>query len=347
MELPETFFKQYCKKNTFFLIGGVPHNVCINQKSDDYFEWFGKRFGIEKGESFEKLETLYLESQRRNVNKNIETAGQTYIDPTLLELVRFAYEEVINNLKTELQKEIPVIKQLLQKDYFIYNGKFFGLSIKENGHASINDKRYQIGSKCNQDFEKFEKFEKKYEIFLEKRILEGANLGGKAKTTLYGKLATNGYYKEEGDKNIGFEKNEKGFFIYTIVDPYVLYEPKNECYYSFSRAKAGIRISKNRNRIEWEKIKVITPYMHPALQLLEKKPFQEVCPGVFNYHKLEKLPPTDAIKRLVPTEIKRMLQEGYIGQDSAWKPLYKYKEFERLKVEPGSFNPNLITNKRV
>jgi len=341
MELPETFFKKYCIKNTFFLIESIPYNVYTIPKNDGYFEWYGKKLGIEKGESFERFETLYLESQKMNVNKYIGTTGKTYTDPTLLELVRFAHEEVINNNKTELQKEISVIKQLLQKDYFVCNGKFFDLSMKANGHALINGKRYQIESKCNYNSENFEK---KYQTFLEKRILEGANLGTKAKTVLYDKLANNGYYKE--DKNIGFEKNEKGFFIYAIVDPYVLYEPNNECYYSFSSAKAGVKINKKRDKIEWEKIEVITPYIHPALPELEYKPFQKVCVGVFDYSKLEKLPPADAIKELIPKEIVRMLQKGYWGQHDAWKPLYKHKEFERQRVEPGSFDQKLIKNKR-
>ncbi len=341
MELPETFFKKYCMKNTFFLIGGIPYNVCIGKKSDGYFEWYGKRLSIEKGESFEKLETLYLESQRRNVDKYIEKADKTYIDPTLLELVNFAYERVINNGTIELQKGIPVIKQLLQKNYFVYNGKFFDLSIKANGHASINGKRYQIESKCDQDFEKLET---QYKNLLERRMLESTNLGNKASVSLYEKLAINGYY--DHDKSIGFEKNEKGFFVYTIISPYILYEPNNKCYYSFSQAKAGVRISKKRDIIEWEKIVVITPYIHPALPELENKSFQKVCEGVFDYSRLEKLPPADAIKQLVPKEIERMLQKGYWGQHDAWKPIYKYKEFEKLKVEPGSFNQKLVTNKR-
>lgn len=341
MELPETFFKQYCRKNTFFLIGSVPYNICIGWKGGDCFEWYGKKFGIEEGESFEKLETLCLESQRRNVDKSIKTVGKTYIDPTLLELVSFAYEEVINDSKMELQKEIPVIKQLLKKDYFVYDGKFFDLSITAKGHASINGKRYQIGSKCDKDFETLET---QYKNFLEKKILESANLGNRAKVSLYGKLAINGYY--DPGKDIGFEKNEKGFFVYTIVGPYILYEKNNGYYYTFSKAKTGVRISKKRNGLEWEKAVVISPYMHPALPELENKPFQKICEGVFDYNKFEKLPPADAIKGLVP-EIKRMLQEGYMGQDNAWRPLYKHKEFEKLRIEHGSFNPKLVSNKRV
>ncbi|MDP2907058.1 MAG: hypothetical protein Q8O03_03900 [Nanoarchaeota archaeon] len=340
MELPETFFKKYCKKNTFFLIEGVPYKVYTNWKSCDYFEWYGKKFGVEKDEPFEKLETLYLESQKRNINFNVKSTGKVQIDPTLLELVSFAYEEVINNNKLELQKEIPVIEQLLKKDYFVWNGKFFDLSVKATGHASINGKKYRIDSKCDKDLEKFEA---QYKTFLEKRVLEGTNFSDKAKLSFYKNLAINGYY--DNNKGIGFENNEKGFFIYTIVSPYILYEKNNKNYYLFSQAKAGVKISKKRNGIEWEKAMVISPYMHPALPEFGK-PFQKICEGTLNYNKFEKLPPAEAIKRFLSEEIRRMLQSGYQGQDSAWKPIYKHKEFEKLRVKPGSFNPKLVTNKR-
>lgn len=340
MELPETFFKKYCEKNTFFLIEGTPYRVYTNWKSGDYFEWYGKKLGVEKGDSLEKLETFYLESQKRNINPNIKTINKAHIDPTLLELVSFAYEEVINNNKLELQKEIPVIKQLLKKNYFVWNGKFFDLSTKSTGYVSIKGKKYQIGSKCDKDLEKLEA---QYKTFLEKRVLEGTNLGDKAKLSFYKNLAIKGYY--DNNKKIGFENNEKGFFIYTIVNHYILYEKNNHNYYFFPEAKSGVKISKKRNGIEWEKAMVISPYMHPALPEFGK-PFQKICEGTLNYNKFEKLPPADAIKIFLSVEVNRMLQSGYQGQDNAWNPIYKHKEFEKLRVEPGSFDPKLVTNKR-
>ena len=340
MGLPETFFMKYCRKGIFFLVQGMPYNVRIGQKGADCFQWHGTTFGVEKGEAFERLEALYLESQMENMESGLKAASGRCTDAALIELVSFAYEEVIMGNGTIAREygqcEAPAIRQLLKKDCFAFKGIFYELGNAGNGEASIGGRKYRIGLKCS---ESLEALEERYKGLLEKKIMARLGTGSKAKEKLYSNLAANGYY--DGEQNMGFESNEKGFFIYTIASPYVLYEPRNNSYYSFPEAKAGTRLRKKRSTIEWEAPAVISPYMHPALPHASLEPFQRICNGDFNYGALEKLPPAEGIRLLMP-EIRRMLQCSYNNRAGSWHTLEE-KEFQKLKTS--SFEPRMVTNK--
>lgn len=79
------------------------------------------------------------------------------------------------------------------------------------------------------------------------------------------------FYQEKG---IGYLKCPEGRFVYLLLQPFVLFEPRNQKYYGFGECKVALEFSSPRGFTEIPK--VLNPYTHPCLRHAGL-PFQPIC----------------------------------------------------------------------
>lgn len=131
------------------------------------------------------------------------------------------------------------------------------------------------------------------------------------------------FYSKE--MNLGFEKNDYGFFIYTVVEPYVLYEKRNGKYYKFDEAKIGVEIIGET----WREPIVINSYSHPALRS-KNIAFQKICNGSYDYNAIRRKYKQEDQVKVVLEKAKSMMLRGYFSQKGSWHSLTElmFKEHE-------------------
>lgn len=165
-------------------------------------------------------------------------------------------------------------------NHFFYRDNLFEiLESRNSNHIKLNNTTYSIGS-----------------------------LEGKARTI------KDRFYNKEN--NLGFERNDFGFFIYTLVEPYILYERKNRKYYKFDRAKIGVELIGKA----WKDPIIINPYSHPALRY-KNKDFQKICNGSCDYNAIRKKYRLEDQIKVVLEKARHMILRGYFSQKGSWHSL--------------------------
>ncbi|RME55157.1 hypothetical protein D6777_01450 [Candidatus Woesearchaeota archaeon] len=134
------------------------------------------------------------------------------------------------------------------------------------------------------------------------------------------------YY--DAEKNLGFELKNDDFYVYTIVEPYILYDKSTQKKYKFDEAKVGLKLELVNDEVEYGNLVVLNEYSHPALPDFDK-PMQTICLGWYD-------PSTLKINFNLENQIvlllkkgKKALTEEYILPNVAWHKLSEEK-FERF-----------------
>lgn len=368
MKLPPTFFYNFLKENTFFVVDNKIYNPTPLYPNGLVLAFNGKKFHFNEGLKLSDLEKLYFQNNDaelkrygnevlRNILSNEQEISEDYHKlGQEIELVEFILYNLLKKEKEEdtikilaPQKEYScLIDKLFNQNCFVWQGRLYLLQKESNSLFSvkIGNKEYGLGDRCQLDLEELEK---KYIKNIEEKICHNLTTGKesllrkveklKGKKKLIEIIKKKEFYDHEED--IGLKICGEGFFVTKKIKPYVLYEPQNKKYYGFGEALIGVKLEKQNKKISWKDPVVINPYIHPALPSKERKPCQKICNGKFEYSKAVKGRSIEEALRIILAEAKRMILNGYFGEKGAWHCLTE-TQFQSLEVT--KFNPKEVAN---
>ncbi len=332
MKQVQSFFYSLFKENTLVLVEGVIWNIENEQKDENYFRWYTRKFGVVKDKELRHLEEDYLEKHRGEIdkswNKTINGVLGCKVNQEDIRLGDFVLNDLIRKRKERRVDTRYTLDELLnKKDVFICEGGVFDLTQQKNKSHEIRIDRtsYSIGRQITE----VEYLEENYAQVFGKGFGEKENLvNTKGLREL---LLKGGFYDRR--TNIGFEKTAKGFFVYTLVEPYALYETRNKKYYGFGEAKVGIQLWPTYDEITWHDAVVMNKYIHPALAREDE--YQKICTGNFSYSTIRNKYESKADQIKVALQKARgILERGYFSRSGAWNSLTEAKYKERELKEP-------------
>jgi len=358
MKLPPTFLYQLFKENTFFLVDNTIYNPKTSGENGTFL-----KFRIDKGLKLSQLEELYFSNNENEIKeyrnillqkilKDEKTIDKDYHrlgnEIGFLEII---LDDLIKKRKNKIQiikNEKSIINNLFKKDCFVLEGKIYGLSKKKNDlSARINNKEYNIGKRLELNLSELEKkYNKGIKEKIQKELTQGndsllSNIKKlKEKKNLIGILNKGEFFDKK--ENIGFKKDNKGFFATTRTGKYVLYEPANKKYYRFQDALIGVKLEKKNKRIIWNDPVVLNKYIHPALPSSRLKTHQKICKGDFDYKKDVQRKSIEEALRILLARGRFMILRGYFGEKGAWHSL-KDEQFKKLETK--SFHPKEVSNR--
>ena len=370
MNLPPTFFYEFFKENTFFVIENMIYNIKVAPGESGIFFVGKKKFGINEGLTLSKLEEIYFshyDSKLKNYGNNVlkkileeeKDICQDYHKlGQEIEFVEFALYKLLNKGKKSIKKakilnfkrkNSCLINKIFNNYCFVRKGKIYRIKNekKNTTSAKINNKYYNISESLKQSLETLEK---EYIKNIKDKIY---NQLTKGKDSLFNKIQSLKEKKDvinlinKGDfydskEDIGFKKGSEGFFITKKVKPYILYETENKKHYRFGEATLGVKLVKKHGELQWQEPVVINPYIHPAIPNATKKPFQKICRGKYDYKKATEGKNLEESVRILLGESKRMLLSGYYGIRGAWHFLTE-KPFQILEVK--EYYPKEVSNR--
>ncbi|MFH1332125.1 MAG: hypothetical protein ABIH63_02465 [archaeon] len=295
--IPRSFIYQELMDRTAVIMHGAIWPVVGRKTNQNYFRWYTKTFGIEKGKELKDLQEDYKE--------RCEHSTKTQ-DP---EIVNFFINHVIRNKQERKEKNL----EEWARDYFVCCNSLFEIKNgkQPNHEILIQGKSYNIDRKIMTLGEMEQNTTKPQEY--ENRVVT---------------IAQQQKYYDRNEK-LGIEKAEGKFYIHKINEPYALYERKNGKHYGFGRAKIGVEVENADGEVVWHDAVVMNEYMHPALKGNEA--YQKICTGTFSFDNIRrKYGDKGKQIRVALEEARRMLERGYFSQQGSWNELTeeKYKELE-------------------
>lgn len=150
------------------------------------------------------------------------------------------------------------------------------------------------------------------------------------------------YYDPQ--RNLGFVKNSKGFFIFTKMPSYVLWEHKTDRYFSFPPAKVAVKVLLDRGKhIRISNPLIIERYRHPALDGLNLG-YEHICFQFFEPATLKRASSAEKVHRLL-YEGCRMMMANYC---SGGKAYFNLEDDEVAEIFSGSIVPkSKVDNSKV
>ncbi len=321
--LPKSFVYNELRNKTAVIMNGTIMEVKERRQNQDYFRWYTKTFGIEKGKNLKTLEEDYLETYQEEIKKlrdeEVNRTTRTTIGAEGLELVDFFIGNVVRDNGTKRAEESCKIEEILKGYHFICCNTLYEVKpLRGQNHEIFIEKRsYSIDRKTNS----LEGVDEEYRRAIGQRK-------NTAKSSQVTRIAEQKKFYDR-NQNLGFETTERGFYIYTTVEPYALYERKNRKYYGFGRAKIGVHTEIRDGKIIWHQAVVMNKYIHPALK--EDGEYQSICTGNFSYNHLINRHHEEAKQiRAALEEARRMIERGYFSEKGSWNELTheKYKTME-------------------
>lgn len=320
--LPETFLHKTLKDRTMIITEGKIWNV-TEEDTENKLVWYGKKFGIKEERTLKSIEEDYMEKYEKTIKEIKEKALEKHkIKADDFEIAYFAINHVIGH-KKEGQKS-SIIEEIVKENLFSCANALYKL--KKGRHPNhkirIGKEVYSIDKKIAS----LEQLERNYALQIVKKITSKF----KEKSYLEPIHAAEFYNKKE---NIGFERKERGFYAYTILKPYILYENCNGKYYKLGEAKIGVKLSITNQGIGWNDPVVINNYVHPALESFG--PYQRICSGKFSYESIRQRHKEKGKQvRAALEQGKRMIERGYFSQGGSWhkltEPYYRSMEIMNL-----------------
>lgn len=370
MNLPLSFFYKFFKENNFFVIDNIVYNLKAFPGEAGTFFIGKKRFGINEGLKLSKIEEVYFsnynttlkEYGNRIVGKILQEEKGIYKDYHNLgqeiELIEFVFYNLIKKEKKNIKevktlkvqsRNIPLIEEILNHNCFVQEGNIYLLKEGKKGNvfAKIKDRCY-YSDKCLD--KSLEDLEKNYIKKVEEKICNELTKGqdslldqikslNKKKEII--KLINKGEFYDQKEE-VGFLKDDFGFFVVRKIKPYILYENWNNKYYQFGEAIIGIKLGKKGRKIQWHDPIVINPYIHPALPDTNWNSHQKICKGNYDYQQATKGRSLEESIRILLGEGKRMLTSGYYGVKGAWHFLTE-EPFQKLEVK--QYDPTEVSNR--
>lgn len=314
--LPETFLHKTLKDRVMVITEGKIWKI-TEEETENKFVWYGKKFGIKEERTLNSVEEDYMEKHEKTLQEIKEKALGDKIKAEDFELTYFTINQIIKH-KTEEQKR-SVIEEIITKDIFSCANNVYQMKKGEhpNYKIRIGNKTYNIDKKIAS----LEQLERNYTLQIIRKITSKF----KEKSYLESKIEE--FYDKK--ENIGFENKEKGFYAYTILEPYILHERSNGKYYKLGEAKIGVKLSITNQEIAWNDPVVINNYAHPALESFG--PYQRICSGKFSYESIRQRHKEKGKQvRAALEQGKRMIARGYFSQGGSWHKLTEpyYNKFE-------------------
>jgi hypothetical protein len=370
MKLPSTFFYNFFKENTLFVIDGTIYNQNPSSNDGPVLIVGEKKFYFNEGPKLSQLEELYFQNNSSEFKKYGNEVLKNFLSDEkginvdyheLGQEIEFAELALYGILKNEKKEKTPVkiiqskqnsclIEKILDQDCFVLQGKIYSLRKGKDGifRIKIKNHDYNIHERFDVNLEELEKkylknIEEKiyFDLTNSKESLFKKIKGLKEKKELIDIIKKGEFYDEK--EELGFKISKEGFFVTKKVKPYVLYEPNNGSYYRFGDMLIGTKLVKQDNLFNWKYPVIINPYIHPALpHAKEAKPYQKICNGKYDYYKAVEGKGFEESVRIVLAAAKRMLLSGYVGEKGAWHFLTE-KPFQPLEVK--EFDPKEVTNR--
>jgi hypothetical protein len=333
MTLPTSCFYQIFKQNTLIVIDRAIWNIKNRREDKNYFRWYSRTFGIEKGSSLRALEEDYLEKHQEQIKQLRDESASRLVkentDEEEIRLAHFAINNIVRRSDEEEDNSSYTIEEALDRDAFVCEGTLFHINKnKNNNHEiKIGERAYSIDKKIAE----VEQLEEEYKRKLQERITGWQKKIQKTRE-ITRILEEGGFYDRKS--GIGFEKTRKGFFVYTITEPYALYERENNKHYGFPRAKIAIQVEQTEGGVAWHDAIVMNKYMHPALH--DNAEYQNICTGKFSYNTIRErcAKKSDQIRVALQTA-RDMMERGYFSRKGSWNALTdpKYKDMEITNLE--------------
>lgn len=121
----------------------------------------------------------------------------------------------------------------------------------------------------------------------------------------------------EPQRNIGFVKNAKGFFIFARIPDYILWEHEEDRYFRFPSARVAVKVSLGQGgRIGTSNPLVIEKYRHPGLDELDHG-YQHICFQYFEPATIKRVSAAKKVHTLL-YEGCRMLMANYCSSGKAY-----------------------------
>lgn len=205
-----------------------------------------------------------------------------------------------------VQKDFQnIISSLIpQGNFLMNNDSLYELKKIKKGSFKINRKKYDIIDKKVS----LESIEEKYSNWLKDHI----SIDKK-------------YYSDD----LGYKIINNNFFIYTKIDKYELYNPKDNQFYKFPQADLAAKLD-IVDDIVIKGLFILNKYSHPALPEFDK-PMQKICTGSIkpnDYYKSLKGSSRKKIKLLLKFG-KNIISKGYTSNAKPYHNLnnYNFKKY--------------------
>ncbi|MBT5021385.1 hypothetical protein HOK51_09540 [Candidatus Woesearchaeota archaeon] len=266
-------------------------------------------------------------------------------------------EETLSRLKDKTKK-------IFNKNYMLINGCFYKLNSNNTSYDSVDDgiddnvdelisiifnnKKY---IPCCTD-ERSECIELNYLNKLERSINQLTNNSTfikKIKQNYSDNIALAIDQKKHYDesKKVGFEINEKGFFLITWIDSFIVYERKKKKFYQFPDAKIGIPLKTIEGEVVLSPAQIMNKYKHPSLKDINKE-YQEICVKGVPLYDLYVFQSDSKRIRAYLSRIRTHFLEDYSSNGQEWQKLYLdniANNFEDLLINPVHVEYGNISNK--
>lgn len=284
--MPESFFSTYLGRACAAI--SYPELYRKDEDGRDGFvQFYGHEIRLARICTILQLEHAFIEQSQRTesiiscIRKgSLESAVKalevqtSHFHPSFRILADF----IVSTRLPEAQHGVAE-KVLPMRDLFILNGNIYPF-FEHGMNARIGDKRYNLGLAR---VATIEELEKSYQNAVKKHNLDKPCLY--ARKMALEALAAGEYYDSE--RKIGFRIINNEFYAITKVNPYILYEQRNNSFYQFPEAVVGSRLFFNRKGIDFGKLHVLNAYTHPSLAAVNK-PMQAVCTGSYDYDAIKK-----------------------------------------------------------
>lgn len=341
--MPESFFSGYLGRACAAI--SYPELYRKDEDGNDGFvQFYGHEIRLARVCAIFQLEHAFIEQNLRKPSiidcirkgsleaavKNLE-AQTSHFHSSFHILADF----IVNGRTPETQPEIAE-KVLPMRDLFILNGNIYPL-FEHGMNARIGNKRYSLGLT---PIASIPELEKAYQNALKKHKANEPELSLKKKALEA--LAAGEYYDLE--RRMGFRIVNNDFYAITKVEPYILYEQRNNSYYQFKGAIVGSRLFFNKKGIDFGKLHVINAYTHPSLSSVNN-PMQAICTGSYDYDAIKKRHPGDYTAQMgeLMEKARTVLTEEYRGRGKPYAYL-KNRRFDAQKIT-GRVDMRLVTNR--
>lgn len=335
--MPESFFKSFIAKKPSAII--FP-NLFMEGNGESYVDFESKRYRLAMVGTISRLEKAFLECRdetgiAEKVRRGSIERGIAFLESELRHLPKeyIQLAEFVMQAKSPSSKCSSIAESILpSRSFFILGNSVYPLF--ESGHnAVIERKQYTLGLRpCFSINELEGKYQKAIEA--EKR-----KQGIGAKLFALEALKQGCWFDE--NKNIGFKIIKERFYAYTKVNPYILFERMNECYYSFPAAEVGIPLFLNANGIDFGKLYVLGKYSHPSLPSLGIE-MQPICAGSYDYDAVKRRHSSSyAVLEELMEKARNVLTTEY---KSRGKPYYFLTNHNFNSMKVSYFDKSKVTN---
>ncbi|HII15118.1 MAG TPA: hypothetical protein HA362_02290 [Nanoarchaeota archaeon] len=328
MPVPDTFFR-YFSEGPCVIVYPAVYQAC-NGYGGAYMDFFGCRIGLVQKTTIPMLEQDYLAKSGMHsgllsaIRTKAESGTQSpHLQPALL---------VITQLSGAVGGGAIAEHVLPKKELLFLNSMVYPLFESSRGDIFVRGRNFNLGLS---HIAAVSDIEADYKKKIRKRA------AGSPLRMALDSIAEGIFYDNE--KQVGFRIMDSRFYVFTKIQPYILYERKNGAYYSFGEAEVGAPVFMNADSVDFGKLYVLNPYSHPSLPAAGK-PLQCICTGRYDYGSIKRLHPDNPKLQLeaLMEKARAVLTEEYRSNAKPYAFLTDSR-FERQRIT-GAPGISRVTN---